>query len=289
MATKQVVVITGPAGCGKSVAAKALEDCGFFVVDNFPPQLFSKMIDLADQAGKSVSKVGFVIDAREPSFLTQFQENWHQLHDGKRECSLIYLDANEDTIITRYKETRRKHPLDQGSGIKASIELEKRVLAPLADLATHRLSTDGLSVHKLRHEIKKRFSHDGGVMKVTIMSFGFKYGIPTELDMCFDVRFLDNPYFIDELRELTGLEEKVSSYVLALDHAQEFITRVVSLINYLVPLYQAEGKSYLTIAIGCTGGKHRAPALTEKIAAELAVQSNAQVACDHRDVGRINQ
>lgn len=288
MTTKQIVVISGPAGCGKSVAAKALEDCGFFVVDNFPPQLFTKMIDLADHVGSTVSKVGFVIDAREPSFLAKFPENWHKLIGPQRSCSLIYLDASDETIISRFKETRRRHPLDVGDGVKKSIHIEREMLIPLAHLATHRLNTDGYSVHRLAREIRKRFTQEDSSMLVTILSFGFKYGIPPELDLCFDVRFLDNPHFIDGLRAGTGLDEAVANHVLKSPEAIPFTRRMHSLLKYLLPLYRQEGKSYLTIAIGCTGGRHRSVTIAEKVAGMLSSLKYIHVVREHRDITKAN-
>jgi len=288
MAAEQMVVISGPSGCGKSVAAKALEDCGFFVVDNFPPQLFGKMIELLDHAGKSISKIGFVIDAREQSFLSSFPENWQLMLESKRQCSLLYLDASDEILINRFKQTRRRHPLDDGGGIKKCIKRERQILEPLANLATHRINTDEFSVHRLGREVKKRFTASASTMMVTIMSFGFKYGVPSELDTCFDVRFLDNPYFVEELRDGTGLDEAVAAYVFKSPTADQFVGKVVRLLKYLIPLYLREGKSYLTIAIGCTGGRHRAPAITEKIASLLGDIQGVSVGREHRDIARIN-
>lgn len=288
MAVAQIVVISGAAGCGKSVAAKALEDCGFFVIDNFPPQLFTKMIDLADSASESITKIGFVIDAREQQFLAEFPENWQLMFGAKHSCTLLYLDASDETIVARFKQTRRRHPLDQGNGIKESLARERRILAPLQNLANHRISTDNYSVQRLGREIKQYFSSESNDMQVTLLSFGFKYGVPSDLDLCFDVRFLDNPHFNDKLRPGTGLDKEVADYVFTSEQAPAFVERIVALLEYLVPLYQKEGKSYLTVAIGCTGGRHRAVAVTDRLFQLLSSAGRIKVAQEHRDIGKAN-
>jgi UPF0042 nucleotide-binding protein len=284
---KRIIAISGLSGGGKSTAAKALEDGGFFVIDNLPPQLLEKVVLLVDGAGEEIRDWAFVVDAREQAFLKKFPKTWERLRKLNRDAKLLFFEASDDTVIKRYKETRRRHPLEHGAGMRENIAYERSLLHDMRGLADEVIHTDNLNVHELKDLIRNRFTPEKAAQSlvVTLMSFGFKYGLPPELDTCFDARFLKNPHFVEKLRPLSGLDEPVSRYVLTRPNAKGFITRVKNLLEFLVPQYQKEGKSYLNIGVGCTGGRHRAPALTVELHRRLALKG-VQLRIEHRDVSK---
>ena len=284
---KRVVVISGLAGAGKSTAARALEDIGYFVVDNLPPQLIETLLDLADGSGGKLSRIALVIDAREFDFLKEFGVAWDRLRHSGHHLQLVFLDCDDDILVRRYKETRRRHPLGDGDGVRAGIAKERSLLAEMQHRADDTIDTTELSVHELKQQIVQRFDpmREQAGLLTTLLSFGFKHGLPGELDLCFDARFLPNPYFVPELRPHTGLDDAVRDYVLSQPDAAPFLEKLEDLLIYLHPRYLSEGKAYLTVAIGCTGGKHRSVALVTALAQRLRARG-LDVRSQHRDVDK---
>lgn len=281
----QVVVVSGLAGAGKSTAARALEDLGFFCVDNLPAALMGVLVNLAQSSGGQVNRVALVVDAREGRFLEPFPETFKKLKASLPDVSLLFLDARDDALLRRFNETRRRHPLaPEGGSVAEGIAVERSILAPVKDLADQVIDTTRFTVHELKRLIMERFgSADSKALTVTLLSFGFKHGLPAEVDLCVDVRFLPNPFFVDELRPGTGLDAPVARYVLERPTAQEFLERYTNLLQFLLPAYASEGKRYLTVGIGCTGGQHRSVAIAEELGRRL-VDSGFTVRVRHREV-----
>lgn len=284
MSNKRIVVVSGLAGAGKSTAARALEDLGFFVVDNLPPQLIETLVNLSDSSGSELRRIALVVDAREATFLREFAPAWERLKASGHEVTLLFLDASDDELVKRFKETRRRHPLDAGQGVRHGIQQERALLEDMQNRADEIIRTTELSVHQLKACIGERFGggHDEA-LGLTVMSFGFKHGLPTELDLCFDCRFLHNPYFVEELRDQSGMDEAVARYVVEQPDSQGFLERVDGLLTFLLPRFTAEGKAYVTCAIGCTGGRHRSVALAEALGQRLR-DRDIPVRVLHRDV-----
>lgn len=282
MSQKRVVVLTGLAGAGKSTAAKALEDLGYFVVDNLPPQLIETLVDFADSSGGELKRIAFVIDAREALFLKNFGEHWERLKKSDHDLALLFLDCDDDVLVRRFKETRRRHPLSDEGGIADSIKKERMLLAEMRHRADDVIQTADLSPHDLKRVIGERFGQNAKRdAQITLLSFGFKHGLPPELDLCFDARFLPNPYFEPALRSHTGLDDDVYEYVMRQDDAQTFREHIESLVAFLIPRFVKEGKSYVTVAIGCTGGRHRSVSLVRALSETLSKEG-----VDHRVVHR---
>jgi UPF0042 nucleotide-binding protein len=303
---KQIVVLTGLSGAGKTTAARALEDLGFFVVDNLPPQLIEPLIAFADSAaGEGRKRLAFVIDAREVAFLREFPTTWERLQASGHRLLLLFLDCADEVLVRRFQETRRRHPLDsigpsvklsdhgrgEGSGplpaagLLFAITAERALLGEMRARADHVIDTRALSVHELKRLVVDRFGDERVGLTITMTSFGFKHGLPADLDMCFDARFLPNPYFVDALRKQTGLDDDVAAYVLGQPDALPFLDKVCDLVAFLIPRFVAEGKSYATVAVGCTGGRHRSVALVEAAVARLRALG-FDVKVRHRDVER---
>src|SRR5580658_5247916 len=293
-----VVVVSGLSGAGKSTALRALEDLGFFCTDNLPTVLSPQAVALCEHGG--MTRVALGIDVRVRAFLGEFGNMISLLENGKqRDVLVVFLDASDETLFRRFSETRRPHPLNADGGDPGSregaiavldgIHLERERLAPLRARATRVIDTTRLSVHELRRSIIQHFGPSSGGaprMATRIVSFGFKYGTPMDADLVLDVRFLDNPYFVPELRHLPGTDPAVVKYVLALPETTEFLARTRELLAYVMPKYEREGKSYLTIAIGCTGGRHRSVVLADVLARSLEPVSGQPIAVVHRDVLR---
>ncbi|MBS1151571.1 MAG: putative P-loop-containing kinase [Myxococcaceae bacterium] len=262
---KQIVVITGMSGSGKSTAVRALEDAGWFCIDNLPAPLLPKVTELSAPGGED-KKLAFVIDVRELRFLSEAPRIIDEARRAGHQVDVLFLDSSDEWLIRRYSETRRRHPLAGRGGVNEGISRERAALKELREQAQHLLDTSGLSVHELRRQIQTRFGGEAqGQLALTLMSFGFKYGVPSQADLVLDVRFLPNPYFVPELKAFTGRDPKVASFVMDRPETSQFVDKTVDLLTFLLPKYQREGKTYLTVAIGCTGGKHRSVAVTVAI------------------------
>lgn len=281
-----VVIITGLSGSGKSTALRALEDQGFFCIDNMPVPLLPKVLELATvQAdGRAPQRYAFVVDTRERGFLDSARSVIDQLRAEGVGLQVFFLETSDDILIKRYKETRRRHPMDQGGTVREGIEREREALADLRRLADAIIDTTGHTVHTLKQLIEQRVAGGERVrLNITILSFGFKHGLPAECDLVFDVRFLPNPYFVDGMRQRTGLEEDVLDYVMSFAESTRFVELFMQLAEFTLPLYEREGKSYLTVGIGCTGGKHRSVAISQIISSRLRGRG-WPVEVRHRDV-----
>lgn len=286
----KLVVITGLSGSGKTLALRCLEDMGYFSVDNLPVPLITSFVDLLDRGEEAEPQGAFVVDARERTHLEPLPELLQQLRErADVRLNVIFLEAREQVLVRRFSESRRPHPMArlEGRGLTESIREETRLLASLREAADRVVQTDDLSPHELRRRIKEVLS--GGAkhsdLQVHVVSFGFKHGVPRDVDLVFDVRFIENPYFHPGLRELTGLDEPVVTFLDQQPDYVEFTSHLEGMLNFVMPRYVHEGKSYLTLAIGCTGGRHRSVALAEKVA-KLMSQAGYRVVVSHRDVHR---
>lgn len=278
-----VVVITGMSGGGKTEALRAVEDLGVFCVDNLPIPLVAQFVDLLGRTGE-VSRVALVVDARGGEFLAGFDSVFEAIRAAGHGLEVLFFDAEDAVLVRRFSETRRRHPLDKGD-LRAGLAEERLLLHPLRAAATLVLDTSRLTVHELRRRLRQSYAGEDTGLRVSLLSFGYKHGVPPEADLVFDVRFLRNPYFVDTLRALSGVDDRVSSFVLAEAEAQTFLERVANLLEFLLPLYEREGKAYLTVAVGCTGGRHRSVAITEALRQRLGA-TEARVAVRHRDMER---
>jgi UPF0042 nucleotide-binding protein len=285
----RILILTGQSGAGKSTAMHALEDVGYFCVDNLPTALAETLVAEVHKSA-TVKALALGMDMREKNFLDQGPALVQRLRAGPHPVRLIFLQAQEEVVLRRYSQTRRLHPLDDGAGLRSAIVREQAVLGPLRELADEAIDTSQLSVHMLRSRIMSQFDPEASAqdLRVTVLSFGFKYGVPTEADMVLDVRFVPNPYFVPELRPQTGLDKDVSAFVLDRDEAQTFLQHAQNFLQFLVPRYRAEGKCYFTVAIGCTGGRHRSVALAQKVAQSIA-GTGVAVDMRHRDIDRDTQ
>ena len=259
---RHIVVITGMSGSGKSTAVRALEDAGWFCIDNLPAPLLLKVTEL----GGEHQRMGFVIDVRDIHFLADAPRVLDEARRAGHQVDVLFLDASDESLMRRYSETRRKHPLAGTGTVAEGIAKERKALRELREQSQHVLDTSAMTVHELKRQVQTRFGTEGSAtLAVTMMSFGFKYGVPSQADLVLDVRFLPNPYFVPELKALTGKDEKVARFVLDRPETWEFLEKVQSLLTFLLPRYQKEGKAYLTVAIGCTGGKHRSVAIAHTL------------------------
>ncbi len=279
--SSRVLIITGLSGSGKTVALRAVEDTDFFCVDNLPVSLIGSLI--AKISGQTDTRnIAMSIDIREKEFLPDFAGALNALRKKYR-FEILFLEAEPDVLIRRFKETRRPHPL--GGDIEHAVATEQKILAPLKENADRIIDTSSLSPHQLRKLVSSMYdsAHVQKDLSVSLISFGFKYGVSQNIDLLFDVRFLPNPHFIPVLKELNGTDKKVADFVLGHAQTKVFIQKVRDLLNFLIPLYVKEGKSYLSIAFGCTGGKHRSPAITEEIS-RLIRKKNIDLHVVHRDL-----
>jgi len=285
--TSRFVVLTGLAGSGKSQAIKALEDLGYFCVDNLPVELLPMLADLTLRAGTEISRAAVVVDIREGRMLDEFPKTFKRLQQ-KRQLNpvLIFLEAAEPTLVRRFSETRRPHPLSPDRSALEGIREEKQALAKVRRMADHIVDTSEMTVHELRHAFTGVAAGrvPGGQLVVTILSFGFKHGIPVDSDLLFDVRFLPNPHFVPVLRPHTGRDADVVKYINKSGASQEFLTHTQNLLKFLIPQYVHEGKTYLTIGIGCTGGRHRSVAIAEALKKGLSGLPGVRVRVRHRDI-----
>ncbi len=283
-AVKQAVIISGMSGSGKSSALKAFEDIGYFCIDNLPVILLPELFTVLDHTSSATEKIALVMDVREPTFLEQFGSIFKHLKKSGYPLELLFLDAKDDVILQRFSQTRRKHPIDAKSSVIDAIKKERRQLSSLKELSDRTLDTSDFNVHQLRRAIHAMYGPRDRLDKLLIhvISFGFKHGIPADANIVLDVRFLPNPYFVPELSSLTGCDEPVQNYVLTKADTLEFLEHTENLFNFLIPQYKKEGKSYLVIAIGCTGGRHRSVAIAEHLANLFRAQKE-DVIVTHRD------
>ncbi|MGX7164383.1 RNase adapter RapZ [Enterococcus massiliensis] len=278
----QLVIITGMSGAGKTVAIQSFEDMGFFCIDNMPPSLIPKFWELIKESGK-ITKIALVVDLRSRSFFEEIQSMLVDIENTNFiDTQVLFLDASDEELVSRYKETRRAHPLAMDGLITEGIRKERAILDDIKTKATIIIDTTSLTPRQLREKINGAFktSNEHG-FRVEMISFGFKYGLPIDADIVMDVRFLPNPHYIADLRPLTGMDQPVYDYVMSFDETEEFYQRFIGLLQTIMPGYVNEGKSSLTVAIGCTGGQHRSVALTERVGQELA--KDYKVNITHRD------
>lgn len=283
----KIVIITGVSGSGKSTAIKALEDLGFFCVDNLPPVLFPKFIELCRASSGEISKVAMVMDVRQRDFLKEYPGIFKELNKKGERIEILFLESSDEVLVRRFKETRRQHPLAEKGSVLESIQIERDKLSDLKLLASEIIDTSSFTVHQLREIIIQLFSkiHARRKMTITLTSFGYKFGIPYDADLLMDVRFLPNPFFVSELREFSGDDEKVYNYVMHNAIAKGFLKKFTALVNFLLPHYEKEGKSYLTIGVGCTGGKHRSVAVINSLE-KLISKKGFLIRVLHRDLGK---
>ncbi|WP_164020212.1 RNase adapter RapZ [Pyxidicoccus trucidator] len=279
---KQIVVITGMSGSGKSTAIRALEDAGFFCIDNLPVLLLPKLTELA--GGGNFERMALVVDVREGVFLKDAPRMLAEVRRAGHQVEVLFLDSSDDSLIRRFSETRRRHPLAPSGTVAEGIKAEREALRDLRELADQVIDSSALNVHDLKRMVQARFSPEPAAgPSLSIMSFGYRYGVPPQADLVLDVRFLPNPYFVPELKGLTGKVPKVSAYVLDREETQQFLEKVVDLCRFLFPRYQKEGKAYLTVALGCTGGKHRSVAIAAELTRRLQ-DANTRVQLWDRDI-----
>lgn len=284
----QVAILTGMSGAGRTQAAKVLEDIGFFVIDNLPPALISRVTELAQQPGSSLDRLALVIDVRGREFFGELLDAIGGLRTAEgTDVRVLYLEADEEALVARYGQERRRHPLGGEDGVVAGIRRERELLADLRGHSDLVLDTSDLNVHELRDRLVELFGAGSSALQVAVESFGYKYGPPRDADLVLDVRFLPNPHWIEELRSYNGLDEPVREFVLNHEVTGPFVERLQDLLEVALPGYVAEGKRYLTIAIGCTGGKHRSVVIADRLADWLRERElDVPVSVEHRDLGR---
>ena len=284
----EILIISGLSGAGKSKAASFLEDMGFYIVDNMPAAMILKFAEFCAAGNGRYDRVALVYDVRTASSFTELFTVLDQLKTMDGACRMLFLEASPETIIKRYKETRRRHPLaDQTDSLEEAVRRERELMQPVRERADHIIDTSRTSTAQLRGELLRLFGdpEEKGGMTVSVTSFGFKYGLPLDADLVFDVRFMPNPFYIEELRPQTGLDQAVSDYVFSFQQTQGYLKRLEELLAFSLPLYAEEGKTSLVIAVGCTGGHHRSVAVTHTLA-EFIGSQGYQVSENHRDMNR---
>src|SRR4051812_21943430 len=286
----ETVIISGLSGAGRSTAAKCFEDLGYFVVDNLPPELIATLVDLGSHSQGAVTKLAVVMDVRSRAFSTDLQQVIRDLADRNLQPRVLFLEASDDVLVRRFENVRRAHPLQGEGRLIDGILAERSILAPLRDEADLVIDTSNRSVHELRNTLESAFAGGGTLdglpsLRATVVSFGFKYGLPVDADLVVDVRFLPNPYWIPELRELTGKDGEVKDYVLTQDNALTFLDQYAAILTIIGAGYRRERKRYLTLAVGCTGGKHRSVVMAQELANRLEADG-IKATVVHRDLGR---
>ncbi len=281
----RVVVVTGLSGSGKSTAIKAFEDLDYFCVDNLPVVLLADFLELREKSSEDNYHIALGMDIRERSFLESYPRVFSELRERGTNLEILFLEAADEALQRRFSQTRRKHPLVGTGTVLDRIRAERERLKHLKEMATRVIDTSNLNVHELKRMISRLYTvyPEEDTLHVNVLSFGFKYGVPAEADIVMDVRFLPNPFFIKELRDLNGTQDPVIRFVMQQGQTQIFLDKFTELINYLLPRYREEGKNYLTIAVGCTGGKHRSVVVTEQLKVQLA-GLGYPVTAGHRDV-----
>jgi UPF0042 nucleotide-binding protein len=281
----RIVIITGLSGSGKSTALNALEDNGYFCIDNLPVQLLPKFLALRDESSPDIIKLGVGMDMRAKDFVANFKEIFSQIQVLDYDLVMVFLEASDQVLVKRFSETRRRHPLAEDGSLLEGIQRERMQMAPVRDAANEVIDTSTFNVHKLRDIFTQKFARaaNGHRMSMELISFGFKHGLPQEADILIDVRFLPNPFYLDELRDLDGRDHRVVEYVSTGPEYADFMNRFEDLLQFMIPLYQREGKSYLAVAVGCTGGMHRSVTVVNDLAARLE-KSVAGLSVRHRDI-----
>lgn len=285
----QLLIITGMSGSGKSCVMDVMEDIGYYCIDNIPPKLISRFVDICRKSDSGINKIAVAVDIRTGDMFAEIFRSWQSLKENENlDIKVLFIEASDEVLIKRYKETRRRHPLDEkfSGNLHDAIQYERMQLSQLREIADYYIETSELSSGQLKEQVKETFlnrSSDSLIIKV--MSFGFKYGVSTESDLVFDVRCLPNPYYVESLRSHTGCEECVRDYVMSFEQSQELFNKLTDLIDYLLPLYVHEGKSQLVIAFGCTGGKHRSITFAELMARHLS-DKKYKVQKYHRDIAK---
>jgi len=281
----RIVFVSGLSGSGKSTAMAALEDQSFYCVDNLPAQLIEQFLSLCANAAPPIDQIAIAINAREVPFLREIPRVVEVLRKSFPQVDVVFLDATNQVLVDRYRETRRVHPMASDGNVESGIERERRLLVDVARLADKVIDTSALNIHELKAAMVQFIAGVSRPTVVNIVSFGFRYGPPQSAELLFDVRFLPNPYFEERLQERSGLDDEVAEYVLGSDVGDGILERLGDLCRYLLPLYDGEGKAYLTIGIGCTGGRHRSVAIAEALAVVLR-ESGRRLNVEHRDLGR---
>lgn len=282
----KLVIVTGMSGAGKSMALKMLEDIGYFCIDNLPVQLIPKLAEILCVPTTEMNKVALGIDVRNGSSLKEIEKVLQGLEQSSLKYQILFLDARDDVLVKRYKETRRSHPLAKNGRVDKGIEEERKFLSFLKAKADYIIDTSQLLVRELKKEINHIFVDEKNYknLYITVLSFGFKYGIPSDADLVFDVRFLPNPYYIEELRPLSGNDTPVHEYVMNNEKSKQFLVKLTDMVNFLIPNYITEGKNQLVIAIGCTGGKHRSVTLADELYRNLLKEEDFGLKIEHRDI-----
>jgi UPF0042 nucleotide-binding protein len=285
----ETVIITGLSGAGRSAAAKCFEDLGFFVVDNLPPELISTLVELGSRSQGAVTRLAVVMDVRSRAFSKDLREVLRDLSEHRMRPHVLFLEARPDVLVRRFENVRRTHPMQGDGRLVDGIAAEQDLLAPVRDEADLVIDTSERSVHELRRLIESQFAGPDGTttpqLRATVLSFGYKYGLPVDADLVVDVRFLPNPFWIPELRPLTGLDPEVRDYVLSQEGASEFLDKYTDILRIVGAGYRRESKPFLTLAVGCTGGKHRSVCMSEQLAKRLT-DLGIQTTVVHRDLGR---
>lgn len=283
-----LLIVTGMSGAGKSVVLNSLEDVGYHCIDNFPPKLLPKLTDLIMGTSEHAVNLAVVIDLRSLDF-DSIDEMLYFLQDSHFvNVHVLYLDANDATLVKRYKETRRTHPLSRDTNLLDGIHTERELLKPILDISDFKIDTTGVAAKDLKQQIITKYGNiDQDYFSVTFMSFGFKHGTPIDTDIMFDVRFLPNPFYIESMRPQTGLDESVYEYVMSFEETTTFLAKLIDLLQFLIPKYKAEGKSQVIIGIGCTGGQHRSVAIAEYLS--HAFENDYKTNATHRDIHRAHK
>jgi UPF0042 nucleotide-binding protein len=283
----EYLIIAGLSGAGRSTAAAVFEDLGWFVIDNMPPALITKVADLVDRPGSETERVALVVGRGGHEYLEGVGSALESLRRTGSRVRVLFLDASDDVLVRRFEGTRRRHPLGAGEGVVGSIVQERLILDPIKDQADVVVDTSDLNVHQLRNRLVQLFAaaDEAEGMQTTVVSFGFKHGIPLDVDVVLDCRFLPNPHWVEELRPYTGIDQPVREFVMGQPETKEFLDRLDELFALLLPAYVREGKSYLTVAMGCTGGRHRSVVLAEELAKRIA-DHGFKPTVHHRDLNR---
>jgi len=287
MQNLRVVIITGLSGSGKTTALRALEDIGFFCIDNLPVVLLPKFLDITTKSSPEIKRVAMVMDLRERSFLKKYEDIFSRLKEKGYRIEILFLDSSDESLLRRFSVTRRAHPLSEKGSVMEGIRQEREKLSALKEMADQVIDSTSTNVHQLKDIVQRYFLPASEQRKVIInvISFGYRYGLPADADLVFDVRFLPNPYFVEDLKEFNGQNEDVRDYVLKNEKSEIFLEKVFDLMTYLIPLYDREGKVRLNVSLGCTGGKHRSVVIADQLGAHFA-EMKYIVNVTHRDISK---